>query len=81
MNVLLSHVSLEPLFYGVLLAAGVFSILSKLLRGQFFVLAVEVITFFVVFSMHKGTLTGGLSAAICALIVGLLIKPFLRIFK
>ncbi len=74
----LSHIDMAPLFYGVILAIGIFSMLHKLRRGQIFTLAVELIVFFTVFSMHKGTLTGGMSAAIASLIVGLGIKRFLR---
>ena len=79
MNAFLSHIDMAPLFYGVILAIGIFSMLHKLLTMQLGVLAVEVITFYVVFSMHAGTLTGGMSAAICALIVGLAFKSFMRV--
>lgn len=74
-----SHIDAAPLFYGVLLAIGVFSMLHKVKTSQWLTLAVEIFTFYVVFSMHKGTLTGGMSAAICALIVGLAFKRFMRI--
>lgn len=73
-----SHIDAAPLFYGVLLAIGVLSMLHKVKTSQFLVLGVEIIVFYVVFSMHKGTLTGGMSAAICALIVGLVFKRFMR---
>lgn len=72
------HVDAAPLFYGLLLAIGVLSMLNKLLSFDWLTLAIELITFYVVFSMHKGTLTGGMSAAICALIVGLVFKRFVR---
>lgn len=78
MNAFLSHIDMAPVFYGVILAVGVFSMLNKLLRFDVLGFAVEAGTFFVVFSMHKGTLTGGMSAAICALIVGVLYKRVLR---
>lgn len=72
------HVDAAPLFYGLLLAIGILSMLNKLLSADWLTLAVEVIVFWIVFSMHKGTLTGGMSAAICALIVGLVFKRFVR---
>ena len=72
------HIDAAPLFYGLLLAIGIFSMLKKLLTFDWLTLTIEVIVFYVVFSMHKGTLTGGMSAAICALIVGLLFKTFVR---
>ncbi|OOV05777.1 hypothetical protein [Rhodoferax fermentans] len=78
MNGFFGHIDAAPLFYGLLLAIGIFSMLRKLLKFDLGTLAVEVIVFYVVFSMHKGTLTGGMSAAICALIVGLAFKLVVR---
>lgn len=78
MGAFFGHIDAAPLFYGVLLAVGIFSMLRKMLTFDFFTLAVEVVVFYVVFSMHKGTLTGGMSAAICALIVGLFFKMFIK---
>lgn len=78
MNGFFGHIDAAPLFYGLLLAIGIFSMLRKLLALDWLTLTVEVLVFYVVFSMHKGTLTGGMSAAICALIVGLLFKHFVR---
>jgi len=78
MGAFFGHIDAAPLFYGVLLAVGIFSMLRKILKLDLAALAVEVIVFYVVFSMHKGTLTGGMSAAICALIVGMFFKLFVR---
>jgi hypothetical protein len=78
MGAFFGHIDAAPLFYGLLLAIGIFSMLRKLLMLDIATLAVEVFVFYVVFSMHKGTLTGGMSAAICALIVGLFFKRFVR---
>ncbi len=55
--------------------------LRKLMRFELLTFTVEVAVFYIVFSMHKGTLTGGMSAAVCALIVGLLFKRFVRWFS
>lgn len=78
MNGFFGHIDAAPLFYGVLLAVGIFSMLRKLLLLDFLTLGIEIFVFYVVFQMHKGTLTGGMSAAICALIVGLCFKRFVR---
>jgi len=75
------HMDAAPLFYGLLLAIGILSMLHKLLKLDWLTLGVEVTVFYIVFSMHKGTLTGGLSAAICALIVGFVFKRFVRWHK
>ena len=78
MNGFFGHIDAAPLFYGLILAIGIFSMLYKLMSGQLIAFAVELGVFYVVFSMHKGTMLGGLSAAICALIVGLAFKRFVR---
>jgi hypothetical protein len=78
MNAFLSHIDMAPVFYGVILAVGIFSMLRKLLRFELITFSVELSVFYIVFRMHSGTLTGGLSAAICALIVGLTFKAFVR---
>jgi len=81
MNAFLSHIDLAPVFYGVLLCIGVYSLMYKLMRGNFVTFAVELGVFYVVFKMHGGTVLGGLSAAIAALIVGLTLKWFVRIVR
>lgn len=78
MNAFLSHIDMAPLFYGVILAIGIFSMLAKFMRGDFIALFVEASVFILVFKLHGGTLTGGLSAAVCSLIVSLFYKTFMR---
>lgn len=79
MNAFLSHIDMAPLFYGVILAVGIFSMLHKLLSGRFVLFAVEAGVFWLVFSLHKGSLTGGMSAAVASLIVSFVIGPFMRL--
>ena len=78
MNGFFGHIDAAPLFYGLILAIGIFSMMRKFLVLDIIGLIVEVGVFWIVFSMHKGTMTGGMSAAICALIVGLFFKRFVR---
>ena len=78
MNAFFGHIDAAPIFYGVLLAIGVLSMLRKLLQFDWVTLGIELFVFYVVFSMHKGTMTGGFAAAICALIVGLTFKLVVR---
>lgn len=75
------HIDAAPLFYGLLLAIGVLSMLHKLLVLDWLALSVEGLVFYVVFSMHKGTMTGGFSAAICALIIGFVFRRFVRMHR
>jgi hypothetical protein len=72
------HIDAAPLFYGLLLAIGVLSMLHKLLSLDWVALIVEAGVFYVVFSFHKGSMTGGMAAAICALIIGTVFRRFSR---
>lgn len=78
MNIALGHIDAGPLIYGIVLALGVYSILYKMRRLMIVPLIAELATFVTVFSLHKGTMTGGMSAAIASLIVGLTITAFWR---
>jgi hypothetical protein len=66
MNAFLSHIDMGPLFYGVILAIGIIIVFIKLITGAWQSLAIEVFIFWAVFSMHKGTLTGGMAAAVAS---------------
>lgn len=60
----LSHIDMGPIFYGLILAIGIIIVFIKLITGAWLSLGIEIFIFWVVFSMHKGTLTGGMAAAI-----------------
>lgn len=78
MNLFLSHVNLEPLFYGVIVAIGLMVVAYHLFSGRFGAVIVDLAVFILVFWMHGGTLTGGMAAAVAALVCGLFIPPFVR---
>lgn len=67
------HLDLMPLLYGVVIFIGIASMFSKLISGRIFALIIEVGVFWLVFSLHGGTMTGGFAAAIAALLAGFIL--------
>jgi hypothetical protein len=80
MNVLLSHFDLMPIFYGILMFAGIAIMLYKLLHGSWVSLIIDVVVFMLVFRLHGGTMAGGFAAMICAMLAGLIFPLMLRRF-
>lgn len=70
----LGHVDIGPIVYGVFMFLGIWSMWVKLCKGQFFRLFIEIAVFVLVFKLHGGTLAGGFSAMICALLAGIFIR-------
>jgi hypothetical protein len=59
-----------PLFYGVIMFLGIWSMYHKLTSGQLLKFTIELSVFSLVFWLHGGTMAGGFSAMICALLAG-----------
>lgn len=78
MNVNLLHGDVLPLVYGFIMFLGIFVMLIKYLRGSWLSLAVDVSVFILVFKLHGGSMSGGFSAMIAALLAGLVFPSFLR---
>lgn len=70
MGLNLSHIDLSPLFYGVIMFLGVWSMWHKLVNGRLKAFIIEVGVFTLVFVLHGGTMGGGFAAMIAALIAG-----------
>lgn len=66
----ISHIDMMPLFYGFVMFLGIWSMYRKLVRLQIAQFIIEVFTFWLVFALHGGTMAGGFSAMICALLCG-----------
>jgi hypothetical protein len=66
MNAFLAHIDLMPLFYGVVMFFGLAYMWQKLLNGQVISVGMDMFVFWLVFSLHGGTMAGGFSAMICA---------------
>lgn len=78
MNVLLSHVSLEPLLYGLVIFLGLASLWWKLITHRWLGLFAELTVFVIVFRLHGGSMTGGFAATVAALLAGLVFPLMLR---
>ena len=66
MNVLLGHIDFMPLVYGIVMFLGLAYMWHKLLNGQLVSVGMDMFVFWLVFSLHGGTMAGGFSAMIAA---------------
>jgi hypothetical protein len=73
----LLHGSMEPLFYGVIIFLGLFSLYFKLVHGKIISFIIELSIFIIVFRLHGGTMNGGFAATVAALLGGLIMPFFL----
>jgi len=80
MNVFLSHLDLQPLFYGIVIILGIAVVILDIVRGKLLAATLGVGIFTLVFWMHGGTLTGGMSAAVAALIGSMFLPGIIRHF-
>lgn len=71
MNAFLAHLDLMPLIYGVVMFFGIAYMYQKLLNGQIVSLMMDAFVFWLVFSLHGGTMAGGFSAMVAALLSSL----------
>lgn len=78
MNAFLAHLDIMPLFYGVLMFAGLSYTFHKLLHGQIVSVGIDMFVFWLVFSLHGGTMAGGFSAMIAAALSSLVFPIMMR---
>lgn len=78
MNVFLSHIDWSPLVYGVVMFAGLWIMYIKLMKGAWLSLFIDVAVFTLVFKLHGGTMAGGFSAMVAALLAGLVFPMMMR---
>jgi hypothetical protein len=77
MNVSLTHFDLGPLFYGVVMFFGLLVTAWKATSGRWLGLTIDVAVFALVFKLHGGTMAGGFSAMVAALLAGLIFPMLL----
>lgn len=78
MGIGLAHMDFTPLFYGVVMFLGLWSMWHKITHGQVLGLTVEVSVFALVFMLHGGTMAGGFAAMVCALLAGSILPRTIR---
>ena len=66
MNAFLAHLDVMPLFYGIIMFIALAYTWHKVLRGQFVSVGIDMFVFWLVFTLHGGTMAGGFSAMIAA---------------
>ncbi len=66
MNAFLAHIDLMPLVYGVVMFLGLAYMWHKLIHGMYIGVGVDMFVFWIVFSLHGGSMAGGFSAMIAA---------------
>ena len=74
----LGHIDIGPLVYGVVIFVGLWSMWAKLVSGKFIAFGIEVFVFWLVFSLHGGTMAGGFAATFAALLAGVILPRTLR---
>ena len=71
MNVLLGHLDFGPILYGVVMFLGLLVMWWKFATQRWLSLAIDIGVFALVFKLHGGTMAGGFSAMVAALLAGL----------
>lgn len=71
MNLFLGHLDFAPLLYGVVMFLGLLVMWWKLTHRRWLSLAIDIGVFALVFKLHGGTMAGGFSAMVAALLAGL----------
>lgn len=72
------HIDVAPILYGIIVFLGIWSMWHKITHGKYLAFLVEVSVFVLVFMMHGGSMTGGMAAAVAALIAGTVLPRTLR---
>jgi hypothetical protein len=81
MNVLLAHLGFEPVFYGIVLALGFTILYIKWTLGWIKSFILDIVMFSIVFYLHGGSMTGGMAAAVCALVLSITFPLIPRLFR
>ena len=74
----LGHMDVGPLFYGVVIFIGLWSVFNKLVKLRLLAFTIEVTVWWIVFSLHGGTMAGGFAATIAALLAGFILPRMVR---
>jgi hypothetical protein len=80
MGVFLSHLDMQPIFYGIIIILGLVVITVDIVRMKLMAAILGIGIFVLVFWMHGGTMTGGMSAAVAGLIGSMILPPIISYF-
>ena len=74
----LIHGSIEPIIYGLTIFVGLLVTLNKLLNLKILSFICDIGVFYLVFSLHGHSMTGGFAATIAALLSGIVFPYLIR---
>lgn len=78
MNVLFSHIDWGPLVYGIVMFLGLWLTFYKIMKRKWLSVFIDVSVFILVFKLHGGTMAGGFSAMVAAMLASLIFPLMLR---
>ena len=74
----ITHLDLAPVIYGFVVFIGLYITTWKISRGKWMSVICDITVFYIVFSMHNHSTTGGLVAAIAAGLAGIFFPPLIK---
>lgn len=74
----ITHLDIAPVIYGFAVFLGLYITVWKISRGKWLSTICDIVVFYIVFSMHNHSTTGGLVAAIAAALAGLFFPRLLK---
>ena len=74
----ITHLDIAPVIYGFAVFLGLYITVWKISKGKWLSTACDIVVFYIVFSMHNHSTTGGLVAAIAAALAGLFFPRLLK---
>lgn len=80
MGILLGHGSVDWIVAGFVVFAGLMIFMIKVARGHIGSVAISAAVWFFVYSIHKGTNTGIMTATLAALLFDMIGIPIIKLF-
>jgi len=74
----ITHLDVAPVIYGIAVFLGLYITMWKISKGRWLSTACDIAVFYIVFSMHNHSTTGGLVAAIAAGLAGLFFPRLIK---
>lgn len=74
----ITHLDVAPVIYGIAVFLSLYITVWKISKGRWLSTACDIAVFYIVFSMHNHSTTGGLVAAIAAALAGLFFPRLIK---